>query len=334
MEIGSIKYVDLRNSLGIAAATLHDLCKKEKIETYPLQNSGLGKVIQSIDARKILLKRGFQYPVRAKIISFIMCKGGVGKTTSAFFTAIRLSNYGAKVLLIDGDPQGNLTSSFHLEQLGFTIDEETPVLSDIYSDKCLLSESILKVTEQLDILPSTPMNANLESVFREKCKNPSKPIKRLLQPVMKKYDFIIIDCAPSLNLTNSIFMLGSDELILPVNPDSYSKIGLDQTLKEITMLSNDFPEWSKVRIRILFTRYDAREYTSLKYLSDIAENHADSLFRTTIRTSTSFKNAIDKGENLFTAKKSHAKEDYDALAKEIMGLNTIVKRSQAGTLDG
>jgi chromosome partitioning protein len=334
MEIGSIKYVDLRNSLGIAAATLHDLCKKENIEALPLQNSGLGKSIQSADTRKILKKRGFLYPEKARIISFIMCKGGVGKTTSAFFTAIRLSNYGSKVLLIDGDPQGNLTSSFHLEKLGFTIDEETPVLSDIFSDKCSLTDSILSVSEQLDIVPSTPMNANLESVFREKCKNPAKPIKRLLKPILDQYDFIIIDCAPSLNLTNSIFMLGSDELILPVNPDSYSKIGLDQTLKEIDMLSNDFPEWVNFKTRILFTRYDGREYTSLKYLSNIAENHTDSLFRTTIRTSTSFKNAIDKCENLFMAKKSYAKEDYDSLAKEIMGLSAIVRKTQAGSQHG
>ena len=330
MEIGSIKYVDLRNSLGIAAATLHDLCKKEKIKPLPLQNSGLGKVIRSEDTRKILKKRGFEYPKKAKIISFIMCKGGVGKTTSAFFTAIRLSDYGSKVLMIDGDPQGNLTSSFHLERLGFSIDEETPVLSDIFSEKCSFKDSLISISPQLDILPSTPMNANLESVFREKCKNPANPIKRMLRPVINQYDFIIIDCAPSLNLTNSIFMLGSDELILPVNPDSYSRIGLDQTLNEIEMLSKDFPTWQDFQTRILFTRYDGREYTSLKYLSDIAEKHSNYLLRTTIRTSTNFKNAVDKGENLFMAKKSFAKEDYDSLAKEIMGLGSIVRKPQNG----
>lgn len=330
MEISGIKYVDLRNSLGIAAATLHDICKKEKITPQPLKNSGLGKVLQSSEARQILKKRGYDFPNLAKVFAFIMCKGGVGKTTSAYFTAIRLINYGAKVLLIDADPQGNLTSSFHLEGM---VNEETPILSDIFSEQCTLKDAIIKISEHLDILPSSPMNATLESVLRDKVKNPSKPLKRVLEAVKSQYDYILIDCAPALNLTNSILMLGCDQLILPVNPDSYSKIGLDQTLNEIKMLSKDFSEW-QYQVRILFTRYDGREYTSLKYLSEIAEKHTDILFRTTIRTSTSFKNAIDRREDLFSAKKSSAKEDYDSLAKEIMGLNTIVRKANTGELDG
>lgn len=321
MNTEYIKYVDLRNSLGIAATTLHDICKKENIEPKPITNSGHGKMISAKESRLVLSNRGYKYPDRAKIISYVMCKGGVGKTTSAYFTSVRMANYGAKILLIDADPQGNLTSSFNLEE---RINEETPVLTDIFSKNIKLTDVIMNISEHMDLLPSTPMNATLETVVRSTVKNPSKSLSRILNPILKNYDYIFIDCAPALNMTNTIMMLGSEELILPVIPDFYSRLGLKQTLEEIKILHNDFPEW-KSKINILFTRYDAREYTSLKHLSDIAENHEEKLFRTTIRTSTSFKNAFDKRENIFYSKKSSAKEDYDALAKEIMNISSIIK---------
>jgi chromosome partitioning protein len=255
----------------------------------------------------------------------MICKGGVGKTTSTYFSAQRLSSYGAKVLVIDADPQGNLTSAFNLEQYGVGIDEETPVLLDVITSQCTIDESIIPVTLNLHLLPSTPLNANLDGKIRDNYKNPSLPVKKVIAQVMDRYDYILIDCAPALNLTNTAVVCASDMVILPVAPDKFSQLGLNQTLQELSQIESDFSlTFNK---KILFTKYDGREFTSLKYLTDIAEKYNDLRFNTAIRTSADVKNAITKREDLYSYKKSNAKEDYDSFVFELMGLDKAFRKT-------
>jgi chromosome partitioning protein len=299
---------------------MHELLRKAGIIGIPSQvGSGAGKKIPSSDVRKVLTLRGFEFPRIAQIISFMMCKGGVGKSTSVFFLGQRIAAYGFKVLLVDADPQGNLTSAF-----GLDVDEDTPVLADILEGGCTTNNAIIHLSDFISLIPSTPMNANVESRIREKFKNPSLPFKRTVDPLRSDYDFILVDCAPALNLTNAAIVSGSDLIIMPVNPDKFSKIGLNQTLGEIKTIGEDFKV--SPNVRIVFTRFDAREYTSLKYLSEVAEEHKDLMFQTTIRTASDLKNAISKKEDLFSLGKSNAKEDYDSLAQEILGIQSVAKK--------
>jgi chromosome partitioning protein len=320
----TIRSVDVRTTLGIAAATLHELYKKVGIESQPdsdrpVGGRGASKNILPQDARRLFEARGYRYPETAKVISFMMCKGGVGKTTSTLFLAQRLSAYGARVLAIDADSQGNLTSAFNLEQYGCEIEADTPILVDVMTGGCTVDEAIIAVTPTLHLIPSTPLNANLEGKIRELHKNPSLPVKKALAPLLNRYEYILIDCAPALNLTNTAIVSASNMVILPVAPDKFSQLGLDQTFHELSQIEQDFG--INIEKRLIFTKYDAREFTSLKYLAEIAEKHNDKRFSTAIRTCADVKNAITKKEDLFRLKKSNAKDDYDSFAQELMGLD-------------
>lgn len=330
----TIRSVDLRATLGVAPATLSDIYKKSGIalpQTEPTSKRGISKAVRSQDVRKIFEARGFQYPESARVISFMMCKGGVGKTTSSYYLAQRLSAYGCRVLAIDGDSQGNMTSAFNLDQLGFEVDAETPILVDVLTNQCSIHDAIIAVTQTLHLIPSNPLNANLEGKIREYHKNPSIPIKRVLTPLLSQYDYILIDCAPALNLTNTAIICASDLVILPVAPDKFSQLGLDQTLQEIQQIEQDFS--LQIDKRIIFTKFDAREFTSLKYLTEIAEKHKNRRFETAIRTCADVKNAITRKEDLFSLKKSNAKEDYDSFAQELMGIDKFFGSRRKPSVD-
>lgn len=317
-----VRSVDFRATLGIAASTYIDLMRKHGTNPDP-ESKGTSKPVSPVDIRNIFESRGFRYPSPAQVISFMICKGGVGKTTSTFFTAQRMSAYGAKVLLVDADPQGNLTSAFALETYGEQIDEGTPVLNDVVKGEVSIDQAILAITPNLHLLPSTPMNALLEGQIRDSRRPAGKILPALFAPLLSRYDYIMFDCAPALNLTNTAIVSISNRVVLPVSPDKFSQLGLQQTLADIAQIEQDFG--LNLDKRILFTKYDGRELTSLMYLSGIMQNYKDLTFKSMIRTSADVKNAITRKEDLFGYKKSNAKEDYDKFVQELMGLESIKK---------
>ncbi len=255
-ESFSLKSSDLRQTLGVAPATLSDLFKKIGVNFVEEEKSlrGQAKNVQSMDVRRIFELRGYQYPRSAKVISLMMCKGGVGKTTTTVFVAQRISSYGAKVLIIDADSQGNATSALSLDQYGVSIDEETPVLLDVITGQCSIDDVILKVSPTLHLIPSSPANSTLDGKIRENFKNTSIALKKHLEPIMAHYDFILIDCAPALNLTNTAMVAASDLVIMPVAPDKFSQMGLEQTISEISQIENDFN--LKIDKKIVFTKFE------------------------------------------------------------------------------
>jgi chromosome partitioning protein len=318
----AVKSVDIRSTLCIAPSTFAELLKRAEIESEG--GKGSTKDILAPDVRRILESRGYNYSNPTKVISFSICKGGVGKSTSSLYISQRLSAYGARVLAIDSDPQGNLTAAFDLESYNVSIDEETPVLIDLITGDASLEETIIKFTPNLHIIPSTPLNSTLDSKIRDKFKNPSVPIANILRPILDDYDYIVIDCSPTLNLVNTSIACASDLVILPVAPDKFSNIGLNQTLDELDTIERDFN--IKIQRKIVFTKFDAREHTSLKYLGEIAKEQTHIMFKTMIRTAADVKNAITKKEYLFDYKKSNAREDYDNLTREIMGLDKFFNK--------
>jgi len=322
-----IKSIDIRKALSVSPSTLTDIYKKCDIKYNETggPKRGSGKSVPGTEVRKILESRGFKFNEKAEVISFYICKGGVGKTTSAFYLGQRLSEYGAKVLLIDADPQGNLTSSFDLEDFEFEIDDETPILVDLYEKKANPEEVIIKYTQNLHLIPSTPLNSTLEGSIRNKSKSIETVFGKIVDPLKGNYDYIIIDCAPALNLTNACISAISDLVILPVSPDKFSTMGLKQTLEDLA--DNEEAVKHKIKQKILFTRFDQRERNSIKYLAEVNEDHADILMNTTIRVAADVRNAMTNKEHLFDYKRSSAKEDYDAFAREIMGLDKFFEKN-------
>lgn len=321
----SVLSVDLRDLMGISPQVMSDLYSKLKTnfseEGGGVSKRGKMKHIPGVEVRRIFESRGFKYVKKCKVMSFLMCKGGVGKTTSSFFVAQRLAAFGFKVLVVDTDTQGSLTSAFGLERYNLDVDPETPVLSDIVVEDCPPEEAIIPITKNLHLVPSTPLNANLDSKIRDRFKNYSLSYKKFIDSVRGKYNYIILDCAPALNLANTAAVCVSDTVILPVAPDKFSQIGLEQTIFEISQIERDFS--AKVEKKILFTKYDAREFLSYKYLAEIVQKYDEERYKTAIRTSADLKNMVTKNEDLFCLRKSHAKIDYDSLCREITGLETF-----------
>ena len=301
---------------------------EKELSEKPMQRAGASKCVSWKAVRAILEDRGYSYPRKAHVVAAMICKGGTGKTTTIFYTGMRLSSYGARVLLIAADPQGNLTSSFDLKRYGVEINAKTPVLIDVIEDKCDLEEVIINVTPNLHLVPSTPMNSAMDGKIRDKHLNASLVIRDRIKGVLKDYDYILIDCAPTLNLTNLAAVAAADTVFLPVNPDTYSQIGLEQTLAEITRVRRAFKD-VKVETKIIFTKFDGREVTSLHFLGEIAKDRKDQLYETVIRTSADVKNAIFRGEDLFSVTRSTACADYNDLTKELMGLKKLNLRKRA-----
>ena len=271
--------------------------------------------------------RGFYFPDKACRISFIMCKGGVGKTTVSYFLGQRLASYGARVLLIDSDPQGNLTAALRPDRFGISLTESTPVLVDVLTGKCRVDEAILKLTPQLHLLPSTAINSLLERRLLELGGNAITRLDQILRLVDRSYDYIIIDCAPSLNVVNASIIYSSDQVILPVQLDEFSRLGLKQTLMEIKGLEKELGFVTNVKI--LLNRFNAREKLSFLYLGHLAEEYRSLLMHSTIRQSAEIKMALSLQRDFFSRTKSKAREDFDALTREFLPPQTATGEQHA-----
>jgi chromosome partitioning protein len=261
-------------------------------------------------ARRLLEDRGFVYPKQT--ISFQMLKGGSTKTSCAFNLAIRLNQYGAKVLVIDSDSQGNLTSA-----LGHQITGEDAVLFHLASGQSSLKEAIKPINEGLDLVPSDFDNSGIDLFLQTNRTNLKKFIRGLISSVADKYDFIIFDCNPALSSLNISIALASDLVIIPINPDPFSKMGLEKVIEEFERMGKDYDQ--TINYKLLFTLHDAREAASRRYLIDFGSRFEEKMFSTIIKRNTDVKTAIDLKRPIFDFKKAPARPDFDSLALEVLG---------------
>lgn len=247
-----------------------------------------------------------------KIISVQMLKGGVAKTTTAMNIGLGAVQYGARVLFIDMDQQANLTFA-----LGVDIDdaEEKPVWLDIVEKKATIQEAVVKLTDKIDLIPSNLNNSVLDRVLLNSNRNWSQAVKNPLETIRKNYDLILIDTAPALSATNTAVTVASDMVILPVNPDRFSYMGLEKHLEELREIKKDFD--LDLTEKILFTRFDGREKVSHELLQKCMDSFEDLLMKSYIRTSTEVKNTIGTGKTIYHSK-SNAREDYDLVTREVL----------------
>lgn len=265
--------------------------------------------INSSLVRQLLTYRGYNYP-KGQIVSFQMLKGGSAKTSCAYNLALRLNHYGAKVLVIDLDPQGNISAS-----LGANFD--SPVLVDVVENKKRIEDVTLKISDQLDLIPSNFDNSVLDFYIISKQKNLAFFVKNLIEPIRSNYDFIIIDCNPSLSPLNTSIMLASDVVFIPVNPDLYSKMGLDNMLSEFERVKEEYK--TDVDYKLLFAKFDSQTKVSREYLIHFSSEHKDHSLNSIIRRTNDITSATASGETIFQLKNSAAKEDFDHLAREVLG---------------
>lgn len=250
------------------------------------------------------------YSIPSKVVSFQMLKGGVAKTTSALNFGLRAAQYGARVLFIDLDQQANLTFALGVDA------EEKPVFIDFVEKKKTVEQILVSIDQGIDLLPSSLNNSVLDRVLMNGQRNWSLAVTQALKEVRARYDLVILDTAPQLSAINTAVTCASDQVVLPVNPDKFSLLGLRKTIAELQMIREDFT--LNFGLKVLFTRFDSRESASREILSQCIDSFEELLIKTYIRSSSDVKNTIRGAKTLF-ATKSKAKEDYDLVSRELLG---------------
>ncbi len=249
----------------------------------------------------------------AKIVSFSNQKGGVGKTTSCVNISAQIAAKGKKVLMIDMDPQGNATSG-----LGISKSKIDKTIYEVIIGKMPLSEAI--ITTKFKNLSVVPSNINLAAAELElsELEDTKNYLKAGLEAVKGDYDYIFIDCPPSLGMLTVHSLSASDGVVIPMQCEFYSLEGMSQlqnTIKRIRRLYN--PDLRVVGI--LLTMYNARLTLTHQVVSELKKYYADKLFKVPISRTVRISEAPGYGEPIcYHDPYGKGALEYAAVAKELM----------------
>lgn len=243
-----------------------------------------------------------------KIISLLNHKGGVGKTTSAINIGAGLVELGQKVLLIDLDPQANLTLSLGIPRQKYTIYESIRGESELVP---------FTVKEGMDVITSS---LDLSGAEMELINEAGREyiLQELFQPVLEEYDYIIIDCPPSLGLLTLNALTTSDYVYIPLQTEFLALQGLTKIKQVIDKVR--FRLNKKLQIGgVIATMYDARKVLNRDVVATIQKYFGDKVFNTLIRDNVTLAEAPAQRKDIFSyAKSSNGAKDYLNLCKEIM----------------
>ena len=247
-----------------------------------------------------------------KIISFANQKGGVGKTTSCVNIASSLGVLGFKVLIIDLDPQGNTTSG-----VGISKKSLKATTKELLTGELPVGEIIIETPyKNLDVIPTNTALAGAEfdlfdlddSEFR---------IKKALDEVKDKYDYILIDCPPSLGMLTINAFAASDGVVVPMQCEFYALEGLSQLMITINRIKRMYnPDLAITGI--LITMYNSRLLLSMQVISELEKHYVDKIFRTKISRNVKLTEAPGFGKPAYYHdKSSKGSKEYLEVAKEL-----------------
>ena len=248
-----------------------------------------------------------------RIIAIANQKGGVGKTTTAINLSACLAESEKKVLAIDLDPQGNTTSG-----LGVNKNEQENTTYEILIGQCSVEECIIKeVIPNLDILPS---NINLSGAEIELIGIGKKEfiLKEEIDRIRDQYDFIIIDCPPSLNMLTVNAMTTADTVLVPIQCEYYVLEGLSQLIHTINLVKQRLNPELELE-GVVFTMYDARTNLSLQVVENVKNSLKNTVYKTIIPRNVRLAEAPSHGMpiTLYDPKSAGA-ESYRLLAEEVI----------------
>ena len=248
-----------------------------------------------------------------RIIAIANQKGGVGKTTTAINLSASLASLGKKVLALDLDPQGNMTSG-----LGVDKDQVENSVYDVIIGQTGIEECICKeVIENLDVLPS---NINLSAAEIELIgvENKEYIIRNEMGKVKERYDFVIIDCPPALSMLTINAMTTADSVLVPIQCEYYALEGLSQLIHTINLVQERLNP-ALVIEGVVFTMYDARTNLSLQVVENVKDNLDQTIYKTIIPRNIRLAEAPSYGMpiNLYDPKSTGA-ESYLLLAEEVI----------------
>ena len=257
-----------------------------------------------------------------KIISLVNQKGGVGKTTTSINLSASLAVLNKKVLLIDLDPQGNTTTGVGINKA----DIERSIY-DVLTDKCQISDAIIRTKYKgLYVLPATINLAGLDIELIEKGQTDpgftkGSQLKKHLDEIKDKFDYIIIDCPPSLGLITLNAFTASDSVLIPVQCEYYALEGLGQLLNTIQLVQEHLNENLQIEGALL-TMFDARTNLSNQVVREVNKYFENKVYKTVIPRNVKLSEAPSYGMpiSIYDPRSKGAKS-YDKFVKEFLKKN-------------
>ena len=265
----------------------------------------------------------FNFSLKPKVMVFQIVKGGTGKTSLVRELAIRASLYGAKVLCVDMDQQGNLSLAFNQNA------DELPVMIDVLVDHYPINDAIIEVLPGIDLLPSRFDNALLDAVITQKDMPLDQIYREPFQAFKKNYDLILVDCPPSLGQSVSACALAADCIIAPVVPEKFALAGLDMVYQVIQELEQRFQV--KLPLGVLLNKFESKTRMSFDTLGYLLRHpkYGAHLLKNTVRYSNDFPKSIAENRSIFdTLKTSIAKEDIDCLTRELLNIHALTSSAR------
>jgi chromosome partitioning protein len=259
------------------------------------------------------------------VISIAIQKGGSGKTTTALNLGAALSRQGKSVLLIDSDPQANLSQSLGIEdEPRFNLYSE--LKKEILQEGGDLSKAIVRTASGIDVIPAS-IDLAIVELEMAGIMGREYLIKELLQPLTDLYDYIFVDCPHSISLLTVNALVASDYVMLPLPGEFLPLKGVYGFMRQFDLIRKKLNPNLEL-MGMVMTKYDERKQMNVGVRRQLEEKFSGKVFQTVVRTNIQLAKAQEAGKDIFSFdRSSNGAKDYRQLAEELM------KRAESGRVE-